>query len=81
MQGDPFVAGIADTGHDVGRGARADHSQRPDLVDATVARVELEEYVIATDLPRDQSAQVVLDACSLLIELAHRATLIGDPRK
>ena len=56
---------VADGGDDVVERPRPHDAQRPQLVDARVARVELRENVVAADVALQQAAQVFFD--SLLV--------------
>ena len=66
-----LLGGILHAGSHVGGGAGADHAQRLDLVDARVARIHLQEQVVATDVAGNQPSQVVLNPLALLVQLAH----------
>ena len=73
VDGDALLGGVLEAGCRVGCPPRPHHGQRLDLVHAGVGRVELQRNLVATDLARDQSAQVVLDSLSLLMKRVHKA--------
>jgi len=75
VDGDLLLLGILQAGGDVGRGARADHRQGLDLIDAGVAGVELEEVGVAADFSGDQAPQIRLESFTLLVQLIHRVRI------
>ena len=77
VNGDALLGGVLQAGRRVGRPPRPHHGQRLDLVNAGVGRVKLQRDFVATNLARDQSAQVVLDSLTLLMERVHEAASGG----
>ena len=73
VDGDALFRGVLQAGRRVRRPPRPHHGQRLDLVNARVGRVKLQRDLVATDLARDQSAQVVLDSRTLLMQGVHEA--------
>jgi hypothetical protein len=53
MDGDLVFRRVLDRGGDVGGRAGEDHAERPDLIEAGVAGVKLQEDVIAADVAGD----------------------------
>ena len=72
MNRDLSFRGVLQAGHDIGRISRANYAERPDLVQAGVAGVKLNEYVVATDIARHEPAQIVLNSPPLLIHAWER---------
>jgi hypothetical protein len=62
---------VANRCHDVIDRARPDDPQRPQLVNARIARVQLSENVVAADVALQHAAQVFLNSLLLWIH--------GDP--
>jgi hypothetical protein len=51
---------------------------RANFVNARIARVKLQEKIVAPHLPGDQSPQIVLNAFPLLIEARHKIMMNNE---
>ena len=72
VQRQPLFPSVLHAGDHVVGAPRPHDPQRTNLVDAGVAGVELQKRLVAANVARDQSAQIILDVFALLIECAHR---------
>jgi hypothetical protein len=63
--------GVFEARRHVRHRSRPDHTQRTDLVDAGVARIELKKDIVAPHVAGNSPAKVCLNPLSLLIELGH----------
>ncbi len=71
MHRNPLRRRVFQTRRNVGRGPGPHHSDGPDLVDARVSRVELQENVVASHITSNSPSQVCLDPFSQLVEFGH----------
>ena len=66
-----ILAGVLKAGRHVRRRTGTNNTQRPDLIDARIARIELQKNLVAVDFPGYETPQVFLDP---LMFLVHRTT-------
>ena len=71
MDGNLFLRSVLGTGGHIGCRTRPNDRQRLDLVDASVAGVELDVQVVTPDLTRDEPPEIFLNSLALLVELVH----------